>query len=125
MGEGTTYADLITPDGLARVSTWAEAIGPDWGLILPRDADNRLLPPTRLVADAHAAGLRVHAWTVRAENAFLPQDWRSPAEWPDELRAHGDVEALLRALYDLGVDGVFADFPGVAAVARGAQAPSN
>jgi glycerophosphoryl diester phosphodiesterase len=28
-------------------------------------------PPTTLVADAHAAGLKVHPWTFRAENFFL------------------------------------------------------
>ena len=28
--------------------------------------------PTALVADAKAAGLAVHAWTIRPENEFLP-----------------------------------------------------
>ena len=32
----------------------------------------RTASPTALIADAHAAGLAVHPWTLRKENAFLP-----------------------------------------------------
>ena len=43
-------------------------------------------PPSTLVADAHAAGLRVHPWTFRAENFFLPasfaQRHQSARSWP-------------------------------------------
>ena len=67
-----------------------------------------------LIAQAQAAGMQVHPWTVRAENAFLPpvlQKGQDPA-------AHGDAAAILRALYAAGVDGVFTDFPDLAARVR-------
>ena len=65
--------------------------------------------------DAHAVGLAVHPWTVRAENQFLPK-----ALWKGEKPAeHGDAETLLKALYAAGVDGVFSDFPGLAVKASG------
>ena len=67
-----------------------------------------------LVADAHAAGLAVHPWTVRAENRYLPATLRKG----DDLAAHGDVQAVFKALYAAGVDGVFTDFPKMGVAAR-------
>jgi glycerophosphoryl diester phosphodiesterase len=51
------------------------------------------------VDDARAAGLFVHAWTLRNDAEFL-----SPSYDGDPRR---EVEQFL----DLGVDGVFTDFP--------------
>ncbi len=112
----TTYDAMVAPAGLARIADYADGIGPAKGRIVPRDAAGRSLPPTGLVADAHAAGLLVHAWTFRAENFFLPAELRRG----DDPAAHGDALAELMQFHDLGVDGVFADFPAlaVAAVAR-------
>ncbi len=62
-GDPRTYADLVTPDGLREVRRYAAGVGVAKNLIVPRDAAGTLLPPTTLVADAHAAGLLVHAWT--------------------------------------------------------------
>jgi glycerophosphoryl diester phosphodiesterase len=59
---------------------------------------------TRLVADAHAAGLLVHPYTLRRD--ALPEGF-------------GDFEALLRFfLVDQGVDGVFTDHPDLAVRSR-------
>jgi glycerophosphoryl diester phosphodiesterase len=105
-----SYAEMITPDGLEKVANWADAIGPDKALILPRDAEGRSLAPTTLVADAHTAGLKVFPWTFRAENNFLPTELRRG----DDPAAHGDLELELQVFRDLGVDGVFSDFPAMA-----------
>ena len=63
-----------------------------------------------LVRDAHAAGLKVHPYTFRAENAFLPTSLRNGSE-PAE---RGDIEAELRAFLDTGIDGLFIDQPDIA-----------
>lgn len=109
-----TYAAMSTPEGLSAVAAYADAIGVETGLILPRDDMARSLPPTSLVTDAHAAGLKVVVWTFRAENAFLPLEHRHG----DAPAATGDLTAYLSAFYALGVDAVFSDFPGMAVAAR-------
>jgi glycerophosphoryl diester phosphodiesterase len=118
-GDPRTYADLVTPEGLAEIATYADGIGPNKNLIVPRDADGNLQPPTGLVGDAHRAGLVVHPWTFRRENNFLPADFRqgNPAS-PVYLQAMGDFPAELRLFYRLGVDGLFSDNPDVAVATR-------
>jgi glycerophosphoryl diester phosphodiesterase len=113
------YADLVTPEGLKGVAAYADGLGPEKTMIVPQDKQT-LLPATALVKDAHAAGLVVHPWTVRAENYFLPATLRrGDAGAADYLAQRGDVTAVLKALYAAGVDGVFSDFPGLAVAARG------
>jgi glycerophosphoryl diester phosphodiesterase len=107
-------ADLISDTGLREIARYARGIGVEKSLVIPRDTEGRLMPATDLVARAHAVGLEVHAWTFRAENHFLPVEFRrgeSPA-------AQGDVEAELRAFHATGIDGVFCDFPASAVAAR-------
>jgi glycerophosphoryl diester phosphodiesterase len=110
-GERRTYADLITPAGLAEIAGYADAIGPHKGLIIPRDPNDALGTPTSLVRDAHAAGLAVHPWTFRAENHFLPRELRSS----DDATQPGDLAAELRAFLATGIDGFFTDHPDIGA----------
>jgi glycerophosphoryl diester phosphodiesterase len=111
-----SYRAMTTPEGLRQVAAYADGIGPDWRMVLPTGPDGGLGAATPLVADAHAAGLKVHPWTVRAENYFLPPALRRG----EDPAAHGDVAAVYRALYATGIDGLFSDFPGLAVAARGA-----
>jgi len=118
-GDPRTYADLVTPAGLAEIATYADGVGVNKDLIVPRDAQNRLLSPTTLIRDAHRAELLVHSWTFRRENTFLPEDFRqgNPAS-PVYLQATGDFPAELRLFYKLGLDGVFSDNSDVAVAVR-------
>jgi glycerophosphoryl diester phosphodiesterase len=100
----TPYAEMLSPAGLAHIATYAQGIGVHAEWVLPR-RDGRLQPATRLVAEAHAAGLQVHVWTVRAENHFLPLDHRRG----DDPAALGDVAGYLQRLQAAGIDGCFAD----------------
>jgi glycerophosphoryl diester phosphodiesterase len=118
-GDPRTYADLATPEGLAEIATYADGVGPNKNLIVPRDAAGNLLDPTSFVRDAHRAGLVVHPWTFRKENSFLPNDFRqgNPAS-PEFLRATGDAPAEFRLFFRLGVDGLFSDHPDTAVASR-------
>ncbi len=109
-----TYADLASAQGLRDVVLYADAIGVDKNMILPRDANNALRTPTSLVNDAHAARLKVHAWTVRAENYFLPNNFRVG----DDPAATGNVAAEIAALLATGIDGFFCDHPDRGVLAR-------
>jgi len=115
-GSKRSYADLISPQGLKDIAGYAHAIGPNKSLIMARRADDSLAEPTRLVAAAHAQGLAVHPWTFRAENAFLPAQFRrgtTPAE-------HGDLAGEVCAFLDCGIDGFFTDQADVGVAARAA-----
>ncbi len=94
------FAEMRTPAGLRRVRRYADGIGAAKALILDTGADGQVAPASRLVRDAHAAGLLVHIWTIRSDAPFLPAMWQ------------GDQAAELRAFRDAGVDGIFTDFPG-------------
>ena len=105
-----TYAAMATPQGLADIAAYAAFIGVETGLVLPRDSTGRSLTPSSLVADAHAVGLKVVVWTLRAENVMLPLEHRGAG---DEA-AHGDLRSYLLEFEALGVDAVFTDFPAFA-----------
>ncbi|WP_375394920.1 glycerophosphodiester phosphodiesterase [uncultured Sphingomonas sp.] len=112
-GAQPSYAAMTTPAGLREVATYAWGIGPDKAQLWDRDDPTR---PSALVADAHAAGLRVHPWTFRAENMFLPARFRHG----DDPTAHGDVAAEIDAGLRQGIDGFFTDFPVIGVETRDA-----
>ncbi len=104
-----TYAEMLSPTGLAAVALYADAVGSDMRLVIGSDGQ-----PTPLVANARAAGLDVHAWTLRKENAFLPPALHKPGG----ESARGCIEALYGMLADAGVTGVFTDDPALVLAAR-------
>jgi glycerophosphoryl diester phosphodiesterase len=124
-GRAGSFADLLTPAGLAEVASYADGIGP-WkpylrssactlangacadvnGDGLVNDADRTLLPATDLVQRAHALGLMVHPYTFRSEQRRLAKDY-----------AGSPVQEYLD-FYTLGVDGLFSDFTDDAVAAR-------
>jgi glycerophosphoryl diester phosphodiesterase len=115
-GDRRSYADLLTPQGLQEIAGYAQAIGPNKSLVIPRRADGSLAAPTALVAQAHARGLLVHPWTFRAENIFLPAPLRRGAA-PEE---RGDLGAELLAFLRCGIDGFFTDQADLGVAARDA-----
>jgi glycerophosphoryl diester phosphodiesterase len=110
-GLATTYRDLMQPAALAEIATYAHGIGP-WKRTIVAEKDGVLAPANALIADAHAAGLKVHPYTFRDEPQFLAKDYgNDPAE-----------EYL--QFFRLGVDGLFTDFPDTALRARAKLAGS-
>ncbi len=125
-GDKRTFADLLTKEGLKQIRSYADGVGPWKPYLLPSrqtvgadgkptdlngdgkidDQDRTLLPPTSIVADAHAAGLFVHTWTFRSEPKRLASDFK------------GDPVNEYKAFFALGVDGLFSDFPDHAVRAR-------
>jgi glycerophosphoryl diester phosphodiesterase len=112
-----TYADMVTDSGLATIARYADAIGPQKTLVFGRDAAGAALPASDLVRRAHARGLKVHPWTFRDENMFLPTQLRSGGAQGDPA-AHGLARDELEWYFEQGVDAVFTDFPATADAAR-------
>lgn len=105
--------DELTSQRLDEIDEYADGIGPQASLVLPRDPDGAIGEPSTLVRDAHRRGLTVHVWTVRGENRFLPTNLRH-GDAPDAL---GDMAGHVRALLLAGVDGIITDHPEAALAA--------
>jgi glycerophosphoryl diester phosphodiesterase len=110
-GDDRTYADLVTPEGLAEVATYADGVGLCKDVMIPRDPTGNLAAPTTVIDHAHAAGLAVHGWTFRRENRFLPTGFRSSADLDEPGDMAGEIAVFLAA----GMDGFFTDNPDLVA----------
>jgi len=98
----------VTPTALRDIATYADGIGANTRLIVGAAPAAQ---PTALLGNARAAGLFVHAWTLRSEAQYLAERYRN------------DPLAEVRELAAFGVDGMFGDFPDVLVTALGRRAP--
>src|SRR3546814_6695275 len=89
------------------IAGYADGIGPNKAMVIPRATLGRLGKPTALVRDAHAAGLKVHPWTFRRENYFLPLGDKASIN----PAGHGDLAGEIDAYLATGIDGLFSDNP--------------
>jgi len=115
IGSGRSLAprEMTSPAGLREIREYAAGVGPSKHLIVRQEQIDAVIS-TSLLDDAHEIGLLVHAWAFRSENQFLPKPLRvgsSPA-------THGNAETELKLFFEVGVDGVFSDFPDTAVAAR-------
>ena len=96
---------------LAEIATYADGIGvPKYGYVIPAAPEELPADPASLLVEkAHAVGLIVHVYTLRAENKYLAPAFRS-SEDPAE---HGNLGGEIKLMLDAGVDGFFTDFPDV------------
>lgn len=104
------YTHYLTADALTELVAEVDGISVHTRLIRRRGAS----PKSRVVDDAHAAGLTVYCWTLRAENKFLPRGLTVGSD----AAALGDWKRDFFAIMQTGVDGVFADQPDLAIDAR-------
>ena len=111
------YSDYLTPEGLAELAgggSDVDGISVDKHLLLRTDDAGRTNGVTDLVERAHAAGLTIFCWTLRAENRFLPADLRLGLS----SAAFGNWRHEFALLMGSGIDGVFADQPDLALEVR-------
>lgn len=104
-GDKRTYKDMLTKEGLLEISRTAHAIGPYKRYIVPEDDKGNALPATDLVLNAHALNLKVYPYTFRSEAQYLLKSYAS------EIKEYEQY-------FELGVDGVFSDFPDHAVMAK-------
>jgi glycerophosphoryl diester phosphodiesterase len=122
-----TFGYFVTDAGLQEIKTYADGIGPWKRYIVSTavadlnqdgtigdengdgridEADRKLLSPSDLIDRAHRHGLLIHTWTFRNEQRRLAADYS------------GNPLNEYLQFYELGIDGVFADFPDTAFAAR-------
>jgi glycerophosphoryl diester phosphodiesterase len=95
----------VLPHNLADIAKYAYAVGP-WKRHILRENGKKPLLRSNLIERAHAVGLRVHAYTFRNEPATLAPQYQN------------DPNQEYRQFFELGIDGVFSDFPDTALKAR-------
>lgn len=111
------YSAHLTSAGLARLARELDGVSVDKQLLLRTDAAGNVTGTTDLVDRAHAAGLEIYTWTLRAENRFLARNlWRGSS-----ARDFGDWLTEFRLIIDTGVDGVFTDQPDLVLAALAAD----
>jgi glycerophosphoryl diester phosphodiesterase len=114
-GSTTTYADMVSPGGLRSIARYADWVGPNKELVLPRDpATGATGRPSAVVHDAHRVGLKVVVFTIRNENQFMATNFRVGSD----PNADGDVHAEITEFLDAGIDGFFADYSDAGVAAR-------
>ena len=93
-GSGKVYDDMVTPEGLDKVATYADGIGPGFTRLL--QLKDGVVTTTDLARLAHERNLKIHPYTLRYDS--LPENVR--------------FEELLYGLFCVvKVDGAFTDFP--------------
>ncbi|WP_051293651.1 glycerophosphodiester phosphodiesterase [Pseudoduganella violaceinigra] len=108
-GGSLTYGQMCTPAGLSEIARYADVVAPPTRGVIPLNKDGFLAEPLPIVADAHAAGLRLETWTFRPENRFLAADFRNG----DGERARNEAGSIaeIRRYLATGLDGFFTDDP--------------
>ncbi len=97
LGTEPEFQPALTPEGMKAIASYADGIGPSINLIVDPDYAGSNLETSNLVSLAHDLDLLVHPYTFRR----------------DLLPAYAtDYDSLLEIfLKDIGVDGLFTDFP--------------
>ncbi|XP_078481944.1 uncharacterized protein LOC100183504 isoform X1 [Ciona intestinalis] len=88
----------ITDTKLTEFAEFCYGLGPSKSLILPT-VNDRLGQSTDFISRAHANGFKIHPYTFRNEDQFLATDYAS------------DPYEEYNTFVELGVDGLFTDFP--------------
>ncbi len=127
-GRSGTFGSLLTPEGLAEVAKYAYGIGP-WKRHLitvkaklgadgkpidvngdgrVNDADFDTILNLQLAQNIHESGLALHTWTFRNEPRRLARTYSN------------DPTKEMMAYFEMGVSGIFTDFPDSGVAARDA-----
>ena len=103
----TTYGDMMQPNGLREIASYADAIGASKGSLdlHTNDAGTR----STLVDAAHEAGLEVVVYTFRPEHHFLDAAFKGEggSNTRNEAGAIREMQHYLAA----GIDALFTDDP--------------
>lgn len=90
---------MLSAAGVKEIAAYADGMGPEKSMLVSSESTKGNVQVSQFIDFAHAQGLQVHPYTFRLDVGQLPDFAES-------------FEQLLEIyLYDVGVDGVFTDFP--------------
>jgi glycerophosphoryl diester phosphodiesterase len=98
----TTYADMVTLDGLKEIRKYAQVLGPHKKYLVVENAKSEMtLVANDVLKNAKLLDLKIIPYTFRNESFFVMKPLTDPMK---------EYEFF----YKIGVDGVFSDFPDTA-----------
>ncbi len=102
--DSLTYTEMMTLDGLKKISSYADGIGPSKKWLVKKDADGSPIASDEF-KNALLVKLKLLPYTFRNESYFLLPVFKSPSQ---------EYEFFIQN----GVSGVFSDFPDTAIRAK-------
>ena len=120
------WPDLSSQAGLQSISQYAHGIGPSIDLLI-KVAGNGSMKPSELLKNAKQLGLTLHTWGINAEPSLLPKVITTNPQAADAWNGVDETEAIrwYQAVFELGVDGMFTDYPDLSIRARANLASGN
>jgi glycerophosphoryl diester phosphodiesterase len=103
MNENEYYDAILTKQGILDLAQYVDGIGPSLGMIVDNNSLAEKLKISRLVSDAHAAGLVVHPYTFRREAGAIPAYASSYEHLLDIFLNRAKVDGLFTDFTDLTV----------------------
>ncbi len=95
-----SYDWMFESGAMSEIAKYANGIGPQYPMLIQENSTKGNIKLTSMVKDAHANGLQVHPYTIRADLL------------PDYVN---NMDELLDIIYNQAdADGVFSDFPDIA-----------
>ena len=100
--ENYSYDWMFESGAMKKIAAYADGIGPWKSMLVSSESKSENIIQTSMFKNARDSGLQIHPYTFRKEENKIP----SYAKNFDDL--------LNIFLYQIGVDGVFTDFPDLA-----------
>lgn len=96
------YDWMFKSDAMSKIAQYADAIGPWKAMLVSTKSTTNKLIINDMVKNAHQQGMKVHPYTFRKDPSRIP------------VYANSFENLLDIFLYQIGVDGIFTDFPDLA-----------
>ncbi len=90
---------MLGEPGIQEIAVYADGVGPEKSMLVVEGSSKGRVEATDFVSLAHEYGLQVHPYTFRLDEGQLPDFAES---FEDMLNIY---------LFEIGIDGVFTDFP--------------
>ena len=105
------WPDLASPAGFEEVASWADGLGPSVDLLITENPNG--LAPSAFLHNAKRNGLLLHPWGINVEPELIPPLFTNRTGMTKGWNGIEIDQAIAwyKAVFDLGVNGMFTDCP--------------